>query len=151
MRTYANMAAYGVLKNSLKPELCLDQGPEHDNTPILYLCHGMTPQNVYYTAAQQMFVGALSATLDDDDNKCLVDVNSKPRLLECSYAAAKRMKLYWLFTQGGSIQNRRSRRCLELVSSGSVEFGFQLVLQRCSGQRWSISNLLANHSAESWT
>ncbi|KAL2076933.1 hypothetical protein ACEWY4_027473 [Coilia grayii] len=44
MRTYTNMAAYGVLKNSLKPELCLDQGPEHDNTPILYLCHGMTPQ-----------------------------------------------------------------------------------------------------------
>lgn len=32
------------LKNSLKSDLCLDQGPENDNVPILYLCHGMTPQ-----------------------------------------------------------------------------------------------------------
>src|SRR4029434_10885142 len=32
------------LKNSLKPEVCLDQGPDQDNVPILYLCHGMTPQ-----------------------------------------------------------------------------------------------------------
>ena len=32
------------LKNSLKSDLCLDQGPDTDNVPILYLCHGMTPQ-----------------------------------------------------------------------------------------------------------
>lgn len=32
------------LKNSLKNDLCLDQGPDNDNVPILYLCHGMTPQ-----------------------------------------------------------------------------------------------------------
>ncbi|GAA6110680.1 polypeptide N-acetylgalactosaminyltransferase 18, partial [Tachysurus ichikawai] len=32
------------LRNSLKSELCLDQGPDTDNVPILYLCHGMTPQ-----------------------------------------------------------------------------------------------------------
>ncbi|XP_041929779.1 polypeptide N-acetylgalactosaminyltransferase 18 [Alosa sapidissima] len=118
MRMYTDMAAYGVLKNSLKPEVCLDQGPDQDNVPILYLCHGMTPQNVYYTQTQQLYVGLLSPTIDDDDNKCLVDVNGRPRLLECSYATAKRMKLYWLFSQGGSIQNRRSKRCLELVESG---------------------------------
>lgn len=56
-------------------------------------------QNVYYTSTQQLYVGLLSPTVDDDDNKCLVDVNSRPRLVECSYAAAKRMKLHWLFTQ----------------------------------------------------
>lgn len=32
------------LKNGLKDNLCLDQGPEADNVPIMYLCHGMTPQ-----------------------------------------------------------------------------------------------------------
>ncbi|XP_062380824.1 polypeptide N-acetylgalactosaminyltransferase 18 isoform X2 [Sardina pilchardus] len=142
MRMYTDMASYGVLKNSLKPEVCLDQGPDQDNVPILYLCHGMTPQNVYYTHTQQLYVGVLSPTIDDDDNKCLVDVNGRPRLLECSYATAKRMKLYWLFSQGGSIQNRRSKRCLELVESGAGEFGFQLVLQRCTGQKWTITNLL---------
>lgn len=32
------------LKNSLRENLCLDQGPDTDNVPIMYLCHGMTPQ-----------------------------------------------------------------------------------------------------------
>lgn len=32
------------LRNSLKNDVCLDQGPDNDNTPILYLCHGLTPQ-----------------------------------------------------------------------------------------------------------
>lgn len=56
-------------------------------------------QTVYYTSTQQFHIGLLSPTVDDDDNKCLVDVNSRLRLIECSYAAAKRMKLHWLFTQ----------------------------------------------------
>ncbi|XP_060622912.2 polypeptide N-acetylgalactosaminyltransferase 18 isoform X2 [Anolis sagrei] len=98
--------------------------------------------NVYYTGSQQFHVGILSPTIDDDDNRCLVDVNSRPRLIECSYAKAKRMKLYWQFTQGGPIQNRKSKRCLELQENSDNEFGFQLVLQKCSGQRWSITNIL---------
>lgn len=61
-------------------------------------------QNVYYTSSQQLHLGVLSPTIDDDDNKCLVDVNSKPRLLECSYAATKHMKLTWMFTQVTSSQ-----------------------------------------------
>nr|XP_006001032.1 PREDICTED: polypeptide N-acetylgalactosaminyltransferase 18 isoform X2 [Latimeria chalumnae] len=130
------------LQNSLKSDLCLDQGPDTDNIPIMYICHGMTPQNVYYTSNQQLHVGILSPTTDDDDNKCLVDVNSRPRLIECSYAKAKRMKLYWLFTQGGSIQNRKSKRCLELQENTENEFGYQLVLQKCTDQRWTITNVL---------
>ncbi|CAF95206.1 unnamed protein product, partial [Tetraodon nigroviridis] len=99
LRSYNGIVAYGVLKNSLRDNLCLDQGPDGDNIPIMYLCHGMTPQNVYYTSSQQLQLGVLSPTIDDDDNKCLVDVNSRPRLLECSYAATKHMKLTWAFTQ----------------------------------------------------
>ncbi|XP_073691862.1 polypeptide N-acetylgalactosaminyltransferase 18 [Garra rufa] len=142
MRMYTDTIAYGVLRNSLKTDLCLDQGPDTDNIPILYLCHGMTPQNVYYTSTQQLFVGILSPTIDDDDNKCLVDVNGRPRLIECSYAVAKRMKLHWHFTQGGSIQNTKSKRCLELVENNDNEFGYQLTLQKCTGQNWTITNML---------
>ncbi|KAK3561837.1 hypothetical protein QTP86_017051 [Hemibagrus guttatus] len=130
------------LRNSLKSELCLDQGPDTDNVPILYLCHGMTPQNVYYSSTQQLQVGVLSPTIDDDDNKCLVDVNGRPRLIECIYAAGKRMKLHWLFTQRGSIQNRKSKRCLELVESNESEFGYELAVQKCSGQKWTITSVL---------
>ncbi|XP_071618001.1 polypeptide N-acetylgalactosaminyltransferase 18 isoform X3 [Heliangelus exortis] len=99
MRMYSDTVAYGVLQNSLKTDLCLDQGPDTENIPIMYICHGMTPQNVYYTSNQQLHVGVLSPTIDDDDNRCLVDVNSRPKLIECNYAKAKRMKLYWQFTQ----------------------------------------------------
>ncbi|XP_064922273.1 polypeptide N-acetylgalactosaminyltransferase 18 isoform X4 [Columba livia] len=99
MRMYSDTVAYGVLQNSMKSDLCLDQGPDTENIPIMYICHGMTPQNVYYTSNQQLHVGVLSPTIDDDDNRCLVDVNSRPRLIECNYAKAKRMKLYWQFTQ----------------------------------------------------
>ncbi|XP_016392334.1 polypeptide N-acetylgalactosaminyltransferase 18-like [Sinocyclocheilus rhinocerous] len=142
MRMYTDTIAYGVLRNSLKTDLCLDQGPDTDNIPILYLCHGMSPQNVYYTSTQQLFVGVLSPTIDDDDNKCLVDVNGRPRLIECSYAVAKRMKLHWRFTQGGSIQNTKSKRCLELMENNDNEFGYQLTLQKCTGQNWTITNML---------
>ncbi|KAM6159151.1 polypeptide N-acetylgalactosaminyltransferase 18 isoform 2-T2 [Rhynchocyon petersi] len=142
MRMYSDIIAYGVLQNSLKTDLCLDQGPDTENVPIMYICHGMTPQNVYYTSSQQIHVGILSPTIDDDDNRCLVDVNSRPRLIECSYAKAKRMKLHWQFSQGGPIQNRKSKRCLELQENSDMEFGFQLVLQKCSGQHWSITNVL---------
>ncbi|TNM91087.1 hypothetical protein fugu_003376 [Takifugu bimaculatus] len=146
MRMYSDTVAYGVMKNSLKNDLCLDQGPDNDNVPILYLCHGMTPQTVYYTSTQQLHIGLLSPTVDDDDNKCLVDVNSRLRLIECGYAAAKRMKLHWFFTQGGPIQNRKSKRCLELVASSDNEFGYQLTLQKCTGQKWFITNVLYNSS-----
>ncbi|XP_026309790.1 polypeptide N-acetylgalactosaminyltransferase 18 isoform X2 [Piliocolobus tephrosceles] len=142
MRMYSDIIAYGVLQNSLKTDLCLDQGPDTENVPIMYICHGMTPQNVYYTSSQQIHVGILSPTVDDDDNRCLVDVNSRPRLIECSYAKAKRMKLHWQFSQGGAIQNRKSKRCLELQENSELEFGFQLVLQECSGQHWSVTNVL---------
>ncbi|XP_041650741.1 polypeptide N-acetylgalactosaminyltransferase 18a [Cheilinus undulatus] len=142
LRSYSNTVAYGVLKNSLKDNLCLDQGPDTDNIPIMYLCHGMTPQNVYYTSSQQLHLGVLSPTIDDDDNKCLVDVNSRPRLLECSYAATKHMKLTWTFTQGGSIQNIESQRCLELVESKQSESTYQLAIQDCTDQKWTITNIL---------
>lgn len=69
-------------------------------------------QNVYYTSNQQLHVGVLSPTIDDDDNRCLVDVNSRPRLIECNYAKAKRMKLYWQFTQ--VTLNKRYRRFRKL-------------------------------------
>ncbi|XP_068595317.1 polypeptide N-acetylgalactosaminyltransferase 18a [Brachionichthys hirsutus] len=143
LRSYSDTVAYGVLKNSLRDNLCLDQGPDTDNIPIMYLCHGLTPQqNVYFTSSQQLHLGVLSPTIDDDDNKCLVDVNNRPMLLECSYAATKHMKLTWMFTQGGPIQNMDSQRCLELVESKHPDFTFQLAIQDCTDQKWTITNIL---------
>ena len=44
--------------------------------------------------------------------------------------------------QGGSIQNTESQRCLELVESNQSEFSFQLAIQDCTGQKWTITNTL---------
>ncbi|XP_077372397.1 polypeptide N-acetylgalactosaminyltransferase 18-like isoform X2 [Festucalex cinctus] len=98
--------------------------------------------NVYYTSSQQLHLGVLSPTIDDDDNKCLVDVNSKPRLLECTYAATKHMKLTWTFTPDGAIQNADSQHCLEMVENSQSQFSFQLAIKDCSGQKWTITNVL---------
>lgn len=46
------------------------------------------------------------------------------------------------FLQGGSIQNTKSKRCLELVENNDNEFGYQLTLQKCTGQNWTITNML---------
>lgn len=90
---------------------------------FLRLCHHQTcmkypnsspplsvsQQNVYFTSSQQLHLGVLSPTIDDDDNKCLVDVNSRPRLLECSYAATKHMKLTWTFSQVKKKENSQTK------------------------------------------
>ena len=45
-------------------------------------------------------------------------------------------------SQDGSIQNNESQRCLELVNSSQSEFSYQLAIQDCSGQKWTITNIL---------
>ncbi|XP_069759806.1 polypeptide N-acetylgalactosaminyltransferase 18-like isoform X3 [Narcine bancroftii] len=142
MRRYTDMLAYGTLRNGLLSDLCLDQGAASDNTPIMYVCHGMSPQAIYYMSSQQIHVGALSPTLDAADNRCLVEVNGQPRLIECGYAESKQMQLHWLFTQGGPVQNKVSRKCLEIEERSDSVYEYQLSLQKCSGQHWTISNIL---------
>lgn len=44
--------------------------------------------------------------------------------------------------QGGSIQNIDSQNCLELVESKQSEFTFQLAIQECTDQKWTITNIL---------
>uniref|UniRef100_A0A667WYQ5 Polypeptide N-acetylgalactosaminyltransferase n=1 Tax=Myripristis murdjan TaxID=586833 RepID=A0A667WYQ5_9TELE len=140
LRSYSDTIAYGVVSFICSLILRVFQTFLRWNHEIRTFIH--SSQNVYYTSSQQLHLGVLSPTIDDDDNKCLVDVNSRPRLLECSYAATKHMKLTWTFTQGGSIQNSETQRCLELVENRQSEFSFQLAIQDCSGQKWTITNIL---------
>lgn len=67
---------------------------------------------------------------------------------KCVFFLALNTTLPFYLFQGGSIQNRKSRRCLELVASGDNEFGYQLALQKCTGQKWFITNML--FSSTSW-
>lgn len=44
------------------------------------------------------------------------------------------------YFQGGAIQNRETKRCLE-IAPGSDGY-YKLVIQQCTGQRWKIQNVL---------
>lgn len=50
--------------------------------------------------------------------------------------------LFFLFSfaQDGPIQNRETKRCLEVAMDENNHY--KLVVQQCSGQKWNIQNLV---------
>lgn len=49
------------MKNTLKEDLCIDQGPVPGNTPIMYPCHAYSPQVMQ--ATDQIFTYELLVTV----------------------------------------------------------------------------------------
>ncbi|KFO23465.1 Polypeptide N-acetylgalactosaminyltransferase 9, partial [Fukomys damarensis] len=141
MRVYNNTLTYGEVRNSKASGYCLDQGAEDDDRAILYPCHGMSSQLVRYSADGLLQLGPLGSTAFLPDSKCLVDDNRgrTPALRRCEDVARPTQRL-WDFTQGGPIVSRDTGRCLEVEVSKDANFGLRLVVQRCSGQKWTIRN-----------
>ncbi|XP_069368436.1 polypeptide N-acetylgalactosaminyltransferase 17-like [Paralichthys olivaceus] len=136
LRRYNTTLFYGEVRNSKATHLCLDQG--NKERPILHPCHGWGPQIGRYTTAGQLFLGTLGSI--GEETRCLVDdnINSSPQLLDCDKVTDVKQKT-WDFSQDESIINRSSGRCLEVMEA-KVDFGQQLILQTCSGQKWNIKN-----------
>uniref|UniRef100_A0A8C8Z2W5 Polypeptide N-acetylgalactosaminyltransferase n=1 Tax=Prolemur simus TaxID=1328070 RepID=A0A8C8Z2W5_PROSS len=143
LRPIHNIVGYGTLRNALDDNVCLDQGPVPGNTPIMHLCHGFSPQHVYYHLTGELYVGHLVAETNADD-RCLTDPGDgeKPTLEPCSKAAEKGLHLYWDFKPGKAVINRGTRRCLEIKKDPSG--GYVLVLQTCTGQVWGIQHTVRN-------
>ncbi|XP_014716587.2 polypeptide N-acetylgalactosaminyltransferase 9 isoform X1 [Equus asinus] len=141
MRTYNNTLTYGEVRNSKASGYCLDQGAEDDDRAILYPCHGMSSQLVRYSADGLLQLGPLGSTSFLPDSKCLVDDGRGrvPALRKCEDVARPAQRL-WDFTQSGPIVSRDTGRCLEVEMSKDANFGLRLVVQRCSGQKWTIRN-----------
>ncbi|MED6260421.1 hypothetical protein ATANTOWER_017812 [Ataeniobius toweri] len=134
------LLGYGALVNDVQPDQCVDQGPVPGFTPILYGCHFYSPQHCYYHTDGKLYIGGIKSHKYDSNN-CLVDPGSGvlPGLYQCKMAQQKKLHMFWDFKQGGQIQNRETKRCLE-VAMGEVQF--QLILQQCSGQRWKIQHVI---------
>jgi len=49
------------MKNTLKEDICIDQGPVPGNTPIMYSCHAYSPQVMQ--AADHIFTCELLLTV----------------------------------------------------------------------------------------
>ncbi|KAF7646398.1 hypothetical protein LDENG_00187900 [Lucifuga dentata] len=136
-----NVLGYGTLINDLKPDLCVDQGPVPGNIPILYSCHGATPQHCYYQDDGQFYIGGIKSH-KYNSNRCLVDsgTGSYPALYDCKVAKNKKFHMLWDFKQGGAIQNKDTKRCLEIATG--VDSFYKLITQECSGQHWTIKNII---------
>nr|KAF6452388.1 polypeptide N-acetylgalactosaminyltransferase 8 [Molossus molossus] len=108
LKPVRNIVAYGAMKNLLEESICLDQGPIPGNTPIMYGCHGYTPQNVYYRLSGELYIGPLIAEANVDD-RCLTDPGrgEKPTLEPCSKAAKDGLHMYWDFKPFKSPGNQR--------------------------------------------
>eukprot|EP00071_Canis_lupus_P013697 XP_005636560.1 polypeptide N-acetylgalactosaminyltransferase 9 [Canis lupus familiaris] len=141
MRTYNDTLTYGEVRNSKASGYCLDQGAEDDDHAILYPCHGMSSQLVRYSTEGLLQLGPLGSTAFLPDSKCLVDEGRSrtPALKKCEDVARPAQRL-WDFTQSGPIVSRDTGRCLEVEMSKDANFGLRLVVQRCSGQKWTIRN-----------
>ncbi|XP_037316134.2 probable polypeptide N-acetylgalactosaminyltransferase 8 isoform X2 [Pungitius pungitius] len=139
-----DLLAYGVLINSLKPGLCIDQGPMPGNTPITYRCHPYPSQHCRYRTDGQLHVGGLKSH-KYNSNRCLVDPGvaggARPGLYECRVAQQKKFHMLWDFQQDGPIRNRETKRCLEIVTADRGG-SYALVVQRCTGQSWNIQYLI---------
>ncbi|XP_026097339.1 probable polypeptide N-acetylgalactosaminyltransferase 8 [Carassius auratus] len=137
-----DLLGYGVLINDLQTSLCLDKGPLEENTPILYPCHFMGSQIFYYTASGEIFAHPLQS-LKNSRNRCLIDPGSGrfPELSWCSNTE-KPNHMYWDFTQGQAIQNRETKRCLEISADQTGKYEKKVFLQDCRNQHWKIQNVI---------
>ncbi|KAM6093508.1 putative polypeptide N-acetylgalactosaminyltransferase 8 [Chlamydotis macqueenii] len=139
-----NIVGYGTMKNTLKEDICIDQGPVPGNTPIMYSCHEYSPQHTFYHSTGEMYVGGLRARQNTPD-RCLTDPGNGdlPVLEQCDTAVNKGLNLHWDFKQGSAIINRSTKRCLEITADNLVSY--RLVMRTCTGQKWNIQ-----HTVKDW-
>nr|XP_055045891.1 probable polypeptide N-acetylgalactosaminyltransferase 8 [Misgurnus anguillicaudatus] len=132
---------YGVMKNDLQTNSCLDQGPLEGNTPILYPCHYSSSQVFQYTTKGEIFIGPLESHTHRR-TRCLSDPGSGkvPELNLCLDDKNLKQHIYWDFKQGQAIQNKDTKRCLEISANQNGEYN--LFIGECSGQHWKIQYVI---------
>ncbi|XP_063337304.1 probable polypeptide N-acetylgalactosaminyltransferase 8 [Pelmatolapia mariae] len=131
-----DLLAYGGMKN-LDADMCIDQGPVPGHTPIAFHCYYYGPQFTYYRGTGELYIGGIKSH-KYNDNQCLADIGTEetePGLYNCKEAMQKGMGIYWDFTQSKELNNRQTKRCLEIMNQ-------KLLIQECTGQRWQSQNIV---------
>ncbi|XP_016358624.1 probable polypeptide N-acetylgalactosaminyltransferase 8 [Sinocyclocheilus anshuiensis] len=138
---WEDIISYGVLKNDIQERYCIDQGEVPGSVPILYECHHYDPQHCYYNRNGEIYIGGIKSHTYNS-NRCLMDPGSgkTPALHDCKNAKEKGLSIYWDFSQGNAIRNRNTTRCLE-IGQGEDSY-YYLILQTCTGQKWTIQHVI---------
>ncbi|XP_061435137.1 polypeptide N-acetylgalactosaminyltransferase 18-like [Lethenteron reissneri] len=132
---YHDIVQYGVFKNSIRSDLCLDHGNPIDKHPLLYDCHGERPQLAMRTSADKIVVG-LYADLLDQVTTCVGMTPSgggSPALVSCM-APPDDERFLTFKPQTGEMKTKDGTRCLEALEARENQV--ELVLRACSGQKW---------------
>ncbi|TKS90765.1 putative polypeptide N-acetylgalactosaminyltransferase 8 [Collichthys lucidus] len=97
----------------------------------------------YYHTSGRLYIGGIKSH-KYNSNRCLVDPGTGdfPGLYDCKTAQQK-FHMLWDFKQNGPIQNRETKRCLE-IKMGENGY-YTLVVQNCTGQSWKIDNVIEDH------
>uniref|UniRef100_A0A3Q2YR67 Polypeptide N-acetylgalactosaminyltransferase n=1 Tax=Hippocampus comes TaxID=109280 RepID=A0A3Q2YR67_HIPCM len=134
LATWDDLLGYGVMRNSLLRNLCVDQGPVPGTIPILYKCHFQQPQHCYYNQEGEIIVGGIKSH-KYNQNRCLVDPGSSntPTLLDCHLAKRNQKHMHWDFKQVGYHK---------LNLSENSDYQYVLIIQQCTGQSWTIEHLI---------
>ncbi|XP_066580797.1 probable polypeptide N-acetylgalactosaminyltransferase 8 [Amia ocellicauda] len=53
---WEDLVGYSALKNTVKDNVCVDQGPVPGNVPIAYGCHYYGPQYTYYRTGGELYI-----------------------------------------------------------------------------------------------
>ncbi|CAL8324754.1 unnamed protein product [Gadus morhua 'NCC'] len=102
--------------------MCLDQGPVPGHTPIAHVCHFYASQHTYFRETGELYIGGIKSH-KYNANRCLTDDGNKdnePGLNDCHQSLQKRIGIYWDFTQGKELKNKKTSRCLEIMNSKLV-------------------------------
>ncbi|XP_056106951.1 probable polypeptide N-acetylgalactosaminyltransferase 8 [Rhinichthys klamathensis goyatoka] len=138
---WKDIKGYGGLKNDLHGGYCVDEGPVPGSVPILYECHYYDSQRCSYNSNGEIYIGGIKSHTYNS-NRCLTDPGSgsTPALHDCKQAKEKELSIYWDFTQGNAVRNRKTNRCLE-IGQGQDSY-YHLILQTCTGQKWTIQHVI---------
>uniref|UniRef100_A0A3P9KQ15 Polypeptide N-acetylgalactosaminyltransferase n=1 Tax=Oryzias latipes TaxID=8090 RepID=A0A3P9KQ15_ORYLA len=145
LEKWDNIRGYGVLKNSLLTNYCVDEGVSPGNIPLLYECHFQKTQFCVYNTENEIIVGGIRSH-KYNKNRCLVDPGSGnlPALHSCELAKQNKLAVHWTFSQGHAIRNKATNRCLE-ISQGE-NYHYMLIIQECTGQNWRIQHHIKESS-----
>uniref|UniRef100_S4RHN4 Ricin B lectin domain-containing protein n=1 Tax=Petromyzon marinus TaxID=7757 RepID=S4RHN4_PETMA len=140
-----DIVQYGVMTNNKKESLCLDKGDPKDKFPILYPCHGYTPQQFCYDFSSKLvYIPIILKFTDNKSSRCIISAFASIIDAFSVYCNNKktRFKIQCLFTvrlQNGELRLQEGGKCLEVKENAQKSYGLELVLVPCSGQKWRLA------------
>ncbi|XP_061415301.1 polypeptide N-acetylgalactosaminyltransferase 18-like [Lethenteron reissneri] len=128
---------YGVLTNSKRTDVCLDRGNPEKNKPIVYPCFGYQPQLVVQTSSNFVIVGFKLTNSEQGRTTVGISENGEDlSLLDIDVSADQGR---FLLFEDGQVKSQDKTKCMEIVDDITKEHGVDLVLQPCSGQKWTLA------------